>query len=98
MQRRLGGGGDDGDSDDDWSESGEWSENEDDEMGFGLFGDLSEVGPRSFDAVNFDIVLEESEVVLPTPFHVEIKQPKISEDMLGSIFRAQQLVRHSLTV
>ena len=48
---------------------------------------------------SFEGVEKESKVVLskdePAPFYVETK---ISEDKLGSIFRAQQLVRHSLTV
>ena len=99
LKRRCTGGGDDGDSDDDWSESEEWSDDGDDEIGFGLFDDLSEMKERSsFDAVNFESVDKEFEAVLPTPFQVEMKQPKISEEMLGSIFRAQQLVRRSLTV
>ena len=94
VEKKPCGGDADGDSKDDWNESGEWSESEDDEMGFGLFDDgrkAKESDRRgSFGYVEMDLV--------PTSIDSQIKQPKISEDMVGSIFRAQQLVRRSLTV
>ena len=89
--------GDDGDSDDDWDElelSEIWSENEDEQMCYDVYANVSVVKDKekrgSFGGVERDHV--------PTPFDIQMKQPKISKDKLGSIFRAQQLVRHSLNI
>ena len=83
MQRRLGGGGDDGDSDDDWSESGEWSENEDDEMGFGLFDDVSADVPAKPLAVGRYTAAQLTDA----------KKPTITLNELSTIFTAQKEVR-----
>lgn len=60
------------------------------ESGEGSESEDDEMGFDLFDDVEMDLV--------PTSIDSQIKQPKVSKDRLGSIFRAQQLVRCSLTV
>lgn len=87
-----GGGGDDGDSDDDWDDmSDEWSEDEegeDDEMGFGLFDDISEEAQLKEQDMP---ELEGRSLSLTT---VEVEKPKLTDSDLGRIFSGQHEVSH----